>query len=99
MFNVPIVYISGAPARSGCSCAGSRARMSLSLGESIAIGEHGVARRFQGPGDPAGPGTVRLVEADEEITLVVRSIGHADRLCERRIGLSPKAPYHRRYST
>ena len=60
--------------------------------------EDRVALLFQHPGDPGRPGAVSLVEADEEIALVVRRIGHASRHDDRRTSLSRKAPYHRRSS-
>src|SRR5687768_6030710 len=45
-----------------------------------------VAGLLQHPGDPGGPGTVSLVEADEEVALGGRAVGHG---CQPRL-LAPR---------
>src|SRR3712207_7003365 len=52
----------------------------LSLHDALPISvleEDRVASLLQHPGNPSRPGAISLVEADEEIALAIRGVGHA----------------------
>src|SRR3954454_23166286 len=54
----------------------------------------GVACLGQRAGEPAGPGPVGAGEADEEVALGVRGVGHSGCRWARVVASSPAAPYY-----